>query len=105
MVFSAIGDGYAKITDKEQDNVNESDTFVRFPIPSSDPNDPLVCQAAISPHILKGVSLTQRVTELGHLAQGVQFCARISPDRGGLHSVSILFVSSFGIIRSPRFHQ
>lgn len=26
----------------KQDNMNESDTFVRFPIPSSDPNDPLV---------------------------------------------------------------
>lgn len=44
--------GCAEITDKQQDNLNESDTFVRFPIPSSDPNDPLVRQAAISLHIL-----------------------------------------------------
>lgn len=30
------------LTNTRKENMNETDTFVRFPIPSNDPNDPLV---------------------------------------------------------------
>lgn len=49
----------------QKENMNETDTFVRFPIPSNDPNDPLVRRATSRLHTLQGVIINATTYRTG----------------------------------------